>query len=84
MQPTNRNTPQGASQKPGFQSPLNQYTQQAQPGNDDSPFYKSAAPSISLPKGGGALKSIDEKFSVNTVNGAAGMEIPQLGVAHNS
>jgi RHS repeat-associated protein len=76
MQPNNRNTPQGSSQKPGFQSPLNQYTQQPQQGNEDSPFYKSAAPSISLPKGGGALKGIDEKFSVNAVNGTAGMEIP--------
>ena len=28
-------------------------------------------PSISLPKGGGAIKSIDEKFSVNAVNGTA-------------
>src|SRR6266542_6530091 len=26
-------------------------------------------PSISLPKGGGAIKGIDEKFSVNAVNG---------------
>ena len=26
-------------------------------------------PPISLPKGGGALKSIDEKFSVNAANG---------------
>jgi RHS repeat-associated protein len=33
-------------------------------------------PSISLPKGGGAIKSIDEKFSVNAVNGTAGFSIP--------
>ena len=33
-------------------------------------------PSISLPKGGGALKSIDEKFSVNAANGTAGFSIP--------
>ena len=26
-------------------------------------------PQISLPKGGGAIKSIDEKFSVNAANG---------------
>src|SRR4051812_35766496 len=36
------------------------------------------APTISLPKGGGALKAIDEKFSVNPVNGTAslGLQLP--------
>jgi RHS repeat-associated protein len=34
------------------------------------------APSISLPKGGGAIKSIDEKFSVNAVNGTSSFSIP--------
>lgn len=33
-------------------------------------------PSISLPKGGGAIKGIDEKFSVNPVNGSANFSIP--------
>lgn len=33
-------------------------------------------PSISLPKGGGALKGIDEKFQVNSANGTAGYSIP--------
>ncbi len=33
-------------------------------------------PSISLPKGGGALKGIDEKFEVNPANGTAGLSIP--------
>jgi RHS repeat-associated protein len=33
-------------------------------------------PSISLPKGGGAIKGIDEKFSANTVNGTATFSIP--------
>ena len=33
-------------------------------------------PSISLPKGGGAIKGIDEKFSVNAVNGTAAFSIP--------
>jgi len=63
---------------------------------DDSPFYKSAAPSVSLPKGGGALKGIDEKFSVNAVNGTAGIEValplspgrggftPALSLSYNS
>ncbi len=33
-------------------------------------------PAISLPKGGGAIKGIDEKFSVNAVNGTASFSIP--------
>ena len=33
-------------------------------------------PEISLPKGGGALKGIDEKFEVNSANGTAGFSIP--------
>lgn len=33
-------------------------------------------PSISLPKGGGALKGIDEKFEVNPSNGTASFSIP--------
>ncbi len=33
-------------------------------------------PTISLPKGGGALKGIDEKFKVNSANGTAGFSIP--------
>ncbi|XZF16349.1 SpvB/TcaC N-terminal domain-containing protein [Chitinophagaceae bacterium MMS25-I14] len=58
--------------------PLDNYT--VQPKNDssgeESPFYKSQAPTISMPKGGGALKGIDEKFSVNAVNGTASLSIP--------
>lgn len=33
-------------------------------------------PSINLPKGGGAIKGIDEKFSVNAVNGTATFSMP--------
>ncbi|HEX5151230.1 MAG TPA: SpvB/TcaC N-terminal domain-containing protein [Parafilimonas sp.] len=33
-------------------------------------------PSITLPKGGGALKGIDEKFQVNAANGTAAYSIP--------
>lgn len=33
-------------------------------------------PYVSLPKGGGALKGIDEKFAVNAVNGTASFSIP--------
>ena len=57
---------------------LSQYSMQPQQnsGSEDSPYYKSTAPSISMPKGGGAIKGIDEKFSVNALNGTAGLEIP--------
>ncbi len=52
-------------------------------------------PSINLPKGGGAIKGIDEKFSVNAVNGTAALSIPfplsparsatpSLGLSYNS
>ncbi|XLS30595.1 SpvB/TcaC N-terminal domain-containing protein [Flavobacteriaceae bacterium M23B6Z8] len=34
------------------------------------------APAISLPSGGGAIRGIDEKFSVNAVNGTATFSIP--------
>ncbi|MEI5926533.1 SpvB/TcaC N-terminal domain-containing protein [Bacillus albus] len=47
--------------------------------NTDGGKTKSNAieiPSISLPKGGGAIKGIDEKFSVNAVNGTASFSIP--------
>ena len=33
-------------------------------------------PQISLPKGGGALKGIDEKFAVNAANGTSSFSIP--------
>ncbi|WP_409416717.1 SpvB/TcaC N-terminal domain-containing protein [Flavobacterium sp. PS2] len=52
-------------------------------------------PSISLPKGGGALKGIDEKFTVNAVNGTSSFSIqlpfssargtsPSLSLSYNS
>ena len=47
--------------------------------NTDRGKTKSNAietPSISLPKGGGAIKGIDEKFSVNAVNGTSSFSIP--------
>jgi len=53
-------------------------------------------PQISLPKGGGALKGIDEKFQVNAANGTSSFSIPlpfspnrngftpQLSLSYNS
>lgn len=58
--------------------PLDRYT--VSPKGDDnedkSPYYKPSAPVISMPKGGGALKGIDEKFEVNAVNGTSSLSVP--------
>jgi len=74
----NNHQPRGAQPASGTRHVLDNYSVQPQNNNadDKSPYYKSAAPSISLPKGGGALKSIDEKFSVNAINGTAGLNVP--------
>ncbi|MBS3775782.1 MAG: insecticidal toxin complex protein, partial [Bacteroidales bacterium] len=45
-------------------------------GNQGKDIKRLSAPSISLPKGGGAVKGIDEKFSVNPVNGTASLNVP--------
>ena len=53
-------------------------------------------PAISLPKGGGAIKGIDEKFTVNPATGAGSLNVPvftspgrsnfqpQLSLSYNS
>lgn len=67
----------GGAQQSAY--PLDRYTVAPKSGEGDgekSPYYKSSAPTISLPKGGGALKGIDEKFTVNAVNGTASMQVP--------
>ena len=40
---------------------------------EGSPF---TAPQISLPKGGGAIRGIGEKFGANPVNGTGSMTVP--------
>ena len=47
-------------------------------GNQPSDNFILSIPQITLPKGGGAIKSIDEKFQVNAANGTAGFSIPFL------
>jgi len=44
----------------------------------DSPYGQDSLkiPKIELPKGGGALKPIDEKFRVNSANGTASLSLP--------
>jgi hypothetical protein len=63
-----------------------------QPANK-SPFH---APSISLPKGGGAIRGLGEKFGANPVTGTGSMTVPlvtssgrsgfgpQLALSYNS
>jgi hypothetical protein len=43
---------------------------------DSSPF---SAPQISLPKGGGAIRGIDEKFAANPVTGTGSLSVPLAG-----
>ncbi len=42
----------------------------------EQPDFRLPAPAISLPKGGGAIKGIDEQFSVNACNGTASLSLP--------
>ncbi len=49
---------------------MNETNQNSKKVNQNQP------PSITLPKGGGAIKEIDEKFSVNAVNGTAAFSLP--------
>ncbi|TDW96987.1 SpvB/TcaC N-terminal domain-containing protein [Dinghuibacter silviterrae] len=71
----------------------------AKPVGDHSEYAKTnliQIPSIPLPKGGGALKSIDEKFQVNSANGTTAFSVavplsksrsefmPSLSLRYNS
>jgi RHS repeat-associated protein len=59
---------------------MNQTTIDANEGRKNKKEFRPPeshrAPTISLPKGGSALKPIDEKFSVNPVNGTASLSLP--------
>ncbi len=53
--------------------------QQNAPGGappEDRDSFKVKAPSISLPKGGGAIRGIGEKFTANPVTGTGSMSVP--------
>ena len=62
-------TTENLRQRPGDISFLN---------NEETKTKSNAIkiPSINLPKGGGAIKSIDEKFAVNAITGSASFAIP--------
>src|SRR5687767_11535682 len=65
-------------------------------GNDSRDSFLASPPTISLPKGGGALRGIGEKFSANPVTGTGSMTVPiacspgrsgfgpQLSLSYNS
>jgi hypothetical protein len=44
--------------------------------------FALAAPMISLPKGGGAIRGIGEKFAANLVTGTGTMSVPMFGTAN--
>lgn len=49
--------------------------EQGSPNEEDSKFYV-AAPELTIPKGGGAIRGIGEKFGVNPVNGTGSITVP--------
>ena len=49
---------------------------QPPPGDSAPPNAQDLAPAVSLPKGGGALKNIGDKFEANAFTGGGGMSIP--------
>ncbi|MBV8883134.1 MAG: hypothetical protein JO235_03930 [Chroococcidiopsidaceae cyanobacterium CP_BM_RX_35] len=49
---------------------------QNQQGDNADKSYFSAPPTVSLPKGGGAIKGMGEKFAANPVTGTASLSVP--------
>src|SRR5712664_3423828 len=70
MQPS-KNTRSGALQGSG-EGVASSYTSRSQ----DSTGSSSPLPSISLPKGGGAIRGIGEKFAANPVTGTGSLSLP--------
>ena len=67
-------TPQGNAPKQTDQRSSNAASSSPQSSGKDS--FSIQVPQISLPKGGGAIKGIDEKFEVNAANGTASFSLP--------
>src|SRR5262249_37762876 len=64
---------------PASPSPPSGAAESSKPGQGPfgpSPASPSLVPTLSLPKGGGALRGIGEKFSANPVTGTGGLSIP--------
>jgi hypothetical protein len=56
-----------------FNSPTKSGSQQAA---EPDKSYFSPPPAVSLPKGGGAIKGMGEKFAANPVTGTGSMTVP--------
>ena len=69
----------GAARSPGPSSPSAAHGPQFPPRparRPSGPDVAGALPSITLPKGGGAVRGLDESFSVGAATGAAAMAVP--------
>src|SRR6476620_5325858 len=51
-------------------------TQQVSNNTDSQPSFLEAPPTISLPKGGGAIRGLGEKFAANPVTGTGSLSVP--------
>ncbi len=60
----------------GFSQNLSSKENAKQNGSSANDQFILQTPELNLPKGGGALKNIDEKFQVNAANGTASFSIP--------
>src|SRR5579859_5957462 len=77
-------------------SPNQQQADNSQAVKSDTSQAPSAVPTLSLPKGGGAIRGIGEKFAANPVTGTGSMTVPiatspgrsgfgpQLSLSYNS
>ncbi|SPP65518.1 SpvB/TcaC N-terminal domain-containing protein [Nitrospira lenta] len=64
-----RSTESASSQYPGART-------SGSSGTPSENSFQTTAPSVSLPKGGGAIRGIGEKFAANPVTGTGSMSVP--------
>ncbi len=75
--PPDRQVPAGSDAEGKGSSPSRADAPSASPGTAQGPPGSSGSlPSITLPKGGGAIRGIDEKLSVNQPTGTASLTVP--------
>ncbi|MCY1056207.1 SpvB/TcaC N-terminal domain-containing protein [Nannocystis sp. SCPEA4] len=74
--PAATSKPQETREGPGTAASAGVGAQAQSPAAPAAPNPSELAPSISLPKGGGALKNIGDKFEANAFSGSGGMSIP--------
>src|SRR5438067_5965549 len=56
--------------------PKHQQASDSQTATSDTSQAPVAAPTLSLPKGGGAIRGVGEKFAANPVTGTGSMTVP--------